>query len=424
LAAVVPPSFWPSTRADAGTFVQPAFHSSPSVGSTEIVSLNSKDAVAGEDLDARVVVGWGRRVTAVWARGGSAGARDSRLFASVRGRRGVWSDAVALTKPFNVNGQQFDVAAGRKNQVSVVWSARRRGGHTHIFEVHRQGNGWSRPEPFGRGHVPRVTVDGTGETTVAWFHKGTTVASRRAGGTWTTRRYESPGWGWGLNVASNRGGDEIAMWDRVSHDCVCMWTAFKSKTSVHWSRPHRIYGEPLDDHDPALGPFRSGRVLAAWTWSSSNHVLWTKRSLAGRWSPQQHIRGRVGIIEERGGTALAVVGHGRALLRWTSDGGGTFVSRYRSGRGFGKPVRLTNSRHFFEAVGPPMLSTDGTAVVAGEMGSPRRVAYRWQLPGQPWSPLQRLDPMEYMIAVDTRHTRLAVLFGNQGIRARMIDLRP
>jgi hypothetical protein len=225
-----------------------------------------------------------------------------------------------------------------------------------------------------------------------------------------------------MNVAANRAGDTVLMWDNISRTCICTWAAFKPRQKTPWGHAVSVPGYGFY-FDPALGVFPSGRVLAAWSDVRPDQLLWTRRSLSGHWSRPRQAPGHIFGIDEGGGVDLDVSRHGRAVAVLGARYSGTWVARYRAGHGFGTAVRLTNNRTFFDAYGAPLLTTDGTAVVAGQM-FPDRVAYRWQAQGQPWSPLQRLDPTDEVTSVSSRGTRLAVLFRNQGFRARIIDVTP
>jgi hypothetical protein len=399
----------------------------PSVGPAEVVSSQPADSTNEDSITAQVVVGWGGQVTAVWF-------RDSRLrsnlFASVRGDDGVWSDPVQVSKPgVDNNDIWVDVAAGRGSHVSAVWRAKGSGGHQQVLEAHREGGGWSEPHRVGRadlGTRPDVAIDGRGETTVAWLHRGTRVASRSPDGAWSAvRRYVRPGGAFQVNVAANRSGDEVLMWDNIiAGTCICMWTAFKKRGATGWGRAVSVPGHEEGFYfDPALGVFASGRVLAAWSGARPDRLVWTRRSPAGHWARPQQVPGRIFGIDEDGGVVLGVGAKGRALAVLGARYSGTWVARYRVGRGFGKTVRLSKRRTSFEARGAPLMTADGTAVVAGQM-FPDRVAYRWQAPGQDWSPLQRLDPTDEVASVAGRGTRMAVLFRKDGLRARIIDVNP
>jgi hypothetical protein len=119
---------------------------------------------------------------------------------------------------------------------------------------------------------------------------------------------------------------------------------------------------------------------------------------------------------------LSLNRHGKGLARWIADIGGTYVARYRPGHGFGPPVHVSGrSGNGFVAEGAPLLTSGGTAAVAGQMGLDR-VAYRWQAPGQPWSAFQRLGASEAVNDVGARGDRMVILFQEQGLRARVIDV--
>jgi hypothetical protein len=182
-----------------------------------------------------------------------------------------------------------------------------------------------------------------------------------------------------------------------------------------------VRSKAVDNVGAGLAVDPEGRVLAAWARGRrGGQVWWTRRSLAGRWSPAQKIAGDVGVIGEYGWLDLSLNRRGNGLVRWIADIGGTYVARYRRGHGFGAPVHLTR-RAGFMAEGTPLLASGGTAVVAGDTSSDR-IAYRWQAPGQPWSPVQRLGASQAVNDVGARGTRMVILFQEQGLRARVIDV--
>jgi hypothetical protein len=392
----------------------------------ETVSQQAQDVDFTNDgvgLPAKVVVGWGGRVTAVWYRpDADVGFRSGRLFASVRDADGAWSNPLAVSQPFSFpSGDRFDVAAGRGRAVSVVWSARFQGA-MRVFEAHRNEPGWSGPRVLGRGISPRVAMDGSGETTVMGFHRAPHLVSRTPAGVWSEPRVFSRGLDISHTLAANRAGDEVAMWSQYSGRYgERIKAAFRTRTSHGWPRAATVPSQAVASNGAGLGVDPHGRVLAAWT-GRGGSVWWARRSLAGRWSQARKVVGDVGHIGEYGWLDLSVNRHGRGLIRWTAEGGRTYVARYRPGHGVGAPVRLSRHRWpWFVAEGSPHLTADGTAVVAGAMGD-SRVAYRWQTPGQPWSAVQRLDAAEAVNSVGSRARRMVVLFQDQGLRARVLDL--
>lgn len=402
-----------------------AVSSAPSVGPTETVSEQAQDVAFTNDglgLWARVVVGWGGRVTAVWYRpDADVGFRAGRLFASVRRVGGVWSDPVAVSPTFSwPSGDRMDVAAGQGRAVSVVWTAPFEGA-MRVFEAHRDGSAWSTPLMLGKGREPRVVMDGLGNTTVLWSHRAPHVVTRTPDGVWSSPHVFTGGTDYPHALAANRAGDEALLW---TQGALRMEAAFRVRTRHTWPRAVRVPTNAVDYVGAGLAVDPEGRVLAAWArGGGGGHVWWTSRSLTGRWSPAQKIVGDVGKIGEYGWLDLSVNRHGRGLVRWIADTGGTYVARYRPGHGFGAPVRLSRDRWpYLVAEGSPLLTADGTAVVAGAMGL-NRLAYRWQAPGQPWSAVQGLGSSQAVNAVGTRGARMAILFQEQGLRARVIDVR-
>lgn len=408
LAAV---SWSPATGVESVRSEGRAASSVPSVGPTETVSDHRRDAKG----TTRIAVGWGGRVTAVWYRhpptdSGSGG----RLFASVRRRDGVWSALVPISSR-NQGARTVDVAAGRGGQVSVVWVARRNGRRL-VVETHREQGEWTTPQRLGRGIRPKVVVDGDRQTSVMWFGRRMQVASRDASGDWVRRIFVRGGTPISYDLATNRAGDEVAIWNAV--------TVSRSRHSAAWSDVETLpFVMANNEYDPALGVFPDGRALA--TWNYAEEVFWARRSPWGRWRrPNEFVR-TPGEIEQGGSMATAVTRTGHALIQWNASYGGTVVSRYRPGEGFGRPIRLTKGTGYFVAAyRAVLLAPDGAALVAGE---DRHVgAYRWQKgPGRPWRPVRKLGAPSGLSWVDARGTRMAVLFHDDtGLRARIIDLVP
>ncbi len=406
----------PAVSAAAGTSAeggQPPV-AAPVVGGEEVVSVQAEDVEFtgdGRGLPAKVVVGWGGRVTAVWYRpDAEVGYGGGRLYASVREDGGTWSEPVALSEPFPYpSGRRFDAAAGASSSVTVVWSARVDGSN-QIFESHREATGGSSPVVLDRGIEPLVTMDGRGEATVLWQRGGIRVATRSAAGHWSTpRRFTTTG-GWTpAELATNRAGDKAAVWRQDQG----LRAAYRDRTSVEWPRAVTVPGKYFEQ--VALAVDRKGRALAAW--STPRAVWWTRRSLTGHWSPARKIAGDVGQIGEWGWMDLTVNKQGHGLLRWVAQVYDTYVARYRPGHGFQKARRLGPS---FEAEGSPALTGVGTAAVAGQTGF--QVAYRWQAPGEDWSALTSLGSAQAVNDVGTRERTMAVLFQREGLRVRIIDL--
>ena len=122
--------------------------------------------------------------------------------------------------------------------------------------------------------------------------------------------------------------------------------------------------------------------------------------------------------------AIAVTRNSHAMIQWNASYGGTVVSRYRRGEGFGKPIRLRkDTEHFVAAYRALLLTDDGAALVAGD--DKNGAAYRWQRgPGRAWRPVEQLATSEISSA-DARGTRMAVMFHNDaGLHARIIDVVP
>lgn len=393
-----------------------------SVGPTETVTEQAQD-VEYAGLPAEVVVGWGGQVTAVWYRpDADVGFRSGQLFASVREVGGVWSEPLALSPPFAFpGGDRFDVAAGQGEAVSVVWTARVAGA-MHVFEVHRTGPGWSSAHELGRGNTPRVAMDGRGDTTVMWSRRAPHVVTRMQNGVWSTPRVFTGGAGHPHALAGNRAGDDVLLWTQSGRgNSARMRAAFRARTSATWPHAVTVPSKRVDYVGAGLAVDRAGRVLAAWaTGGGGGDVWWTRRSLAGRWSPARKVVGDVGHIGEYGWLDLSVNRRGRALIRWIAEDYVSYVVRYRPGHGVGKPVRLSRHRWpWFVAEGSPLMTATGTAVVAGRQGD-GRVAYRWQSPGHPWGSVQRLDAAQAVNSVGARGHRMVILFQNQGIRAAVI----
>jgi hypothetical protein len=399
--------------------------SAPSVGTTETVSEQAEDVSAifdGSGLPAHVVVGWGGHVTAVWYRPSATSVRSGRLYASVRGTGGVWSTPLRVSQRISLH-LPYDVAAGAESVVSVVWSARVNGTQ-RVFESHRDGAGWSPRIRLGKGTDPRVVVDGRGRTTVMWIsHRKPHLATRTPAGVWSdTRVFRTRGFVFTSALATNRAGDVVALWGEGNshgHRTRASWKGHSSRT---WRSATTVSTRVVAEDGLELGMDRKGRVLAIWQAASDlgdGHVWWTHRSLAGRWSPVQAIAGNIGHLDEFVNGGLSVNSHGRALAWW--DGEGSFAARYRPGHGFGAASRVNG----IDAEGSPLLTPDGTAVIAGlrSANGQQRVAYRRQNRGQPWSRIQGLDPAEAMNAVGSRGRRMVILFQAQGLRARVINLR-
>jgi len=402
--------------------------SAPSVGLTETVSEQAQDVAFNNDglgLWAQVVVGWGGRVTAVWYRpDADLGFRAGRLFASVRGAGGVWSNPLAVSPTFSFpDGDRFDVAAGRGKAVSVVWTAPFEGAR-RIFEAHRDGPGWSSPFLLSKGTSPRVVMDGLGDTTVLWAHRAPHVSTRTPDGVWSAPHAFTGGRGSPQALAGNRAGHQTVLWTQWRRDnSTRMRAAYRARPTHTWPHAVTVPNRFPDYRQSDLAVDPHGRVLAAWATNGHHggNVRWNRRSLAGRWSPTHTIAGDTGKIGEYGWLDLTVNRRGRGLIRWITDGGDTYVARYRPGHGVGAPVHLSRDRGpWFLAEGSPLLTADGTAVVAGDLGD--RVAYRWQTRGQAWSPLQRIGASEAVNAVGARGARMVVLFQNQGLHARVIDV--
>ena len=343
------------------TRVSGVLAATPSVGPTETVSEGAVDVANTNDgvgLPAKVVIGWGGQVTAVWYRpDADVGFRGGRLFASVRDTAGVWSNPVAVSQAFAYPfGVRFDVAAGRGPAASIVWTARFDGAN-YVFEAHRDEIGWSSPSMLGRGNrnEPRVVMDGHGNTTALWYRRGPRVATRPADGAWSAPRVFRRGGGsppWALTA--NRAGDEALVW-RVDNG---LRATFRARTSNHWTRAVAVPGRVGDF--VALAIDRRGRALAAW--STAGSIQWARRSLHGRWSSARKIPGDVGRIGEYGWLDLSVNRRGRGLVRWTADTG-TYVARYQPGAGFRRAVHLGR---LFRAEDSPLLTAGRTAIVAGK----------------------------------------------------------
>ncbi len=382
--------------------------SAPSVGPVETVSVHARD------VGPQVAVGWGGRTTAaVWHRRAPRGSDlGGRLFASVR-TDGDWSDPLRISGENRLRGANLDVAAGRDGQVSVAWSVQRNGRGV-VFETHREDEVWSTPTRLGTGGRPHVVVDGTGETSVMWIHKRIHVASRPAGGTWVKRVFSRGGSFVRLDLAVNRAGDEVAIWNGS--------TISRSRTSAIWSDVEKLPFSMLNnEYDPALGVFPTGRALA--TWNYTEEVFRARRSATGRWSSPHEFEETPGTIEQGGAMGVAVARNGHALIQWNASYGGTVVSRYRPGEGFGKPIRLRgDTERFVASYRALLLTPDGAALVVGEdkFGG----AYRWQSgSGRRWRPVTQLEGVPEISAVDARGARMAVLFrDDDGLHVVMVDM--
>jgi hypothetical protein len=368
-------AFW---TVEGGPTASAAGDSVPVVGESETVTEQPRDGGLGDAVTAAVAVGWSGKVGAVWYRPAPA-ASDlfGRLMASVRTEKGMWSEPVRITRRIPDPGDMV-MSMGRVGQVSVAWSRRVAPRRWVVFEAHRENGEWSRATRLGRGKHPRVAHGGDGVTHVIWVHKDAVIATRPRGGSWTRRRFVEPDEPAVYDVAANRAGDALAMWNGSMSSCASI--ASRPRNVERWTRG----AEPRDacfvDFEPGLGVFRNGSALAGWI--DGEQVRWARRSAAGRWSPATTFGRPNGVIEQSGGIRVAVDGRAQALVVWSAEIGGYFASRYRNGR-FGTPSKLKQKGTGFRARGgtvSPMVprssraarwagsATAGSAVRAGTGG--------------------------------------------------------
>lgn len=402
----------------ASTVSGPSAASPPSVGETETVSENERDGRTGDSVTASIAVSWSGRVTAVWYRPApEESSLQGRLMGSTRSRNGTWSDPDRISRRIR-NPLDLSLSAGRAGQASAAWTVTVRPGRRVVFEAHLDDGEWSTPERLGRGRNPQVVQDGQGVTHVMWVNKRATIASRSADGAWTRRRFVHGGQPENFDLTTNHAGDAFAMWDEPG--CVCASTASRPRGSQRWSR-RELSGAHFLDFAPGLGAFPSGRILAAWIYVE--RLSWAQRTATGRWSPVRDFGEPNGIIEQSGSMAIAVARRRQALALWSAEVGGHFASRYRPGHGFGTPVRLSEQGAWFDARGGTVVP-DGAALVAG---ATRRgqIGYRWQRgPRREWRPLRLLDSVGEVTSVASSGRRTAVMYLNDGLRVRVIDLVP
>lgn len=389
----------------------------PVVGDSETVSEIARDGGRGDSVTAAVAVGWSRNVGVVWYRPAPEGSDLlGRLMASTRSKKGTWSRPLRITRRIPAPGDMV-MSMGRVGQVSVVWSKRVSKRRWVVFEVHRENGAWSRATRLGRGKHPRVAHGGDGVTHVIWVHKDAVIASRPRGGSWTRRRFNEPDEPMTYEIAANRAGDALAMWNRFSSSCVS--TATRPRDSELWTRS----AEPRDacfvDFDPGLGVFRNGSAMAGWI--DGEQVRWARRSARGHWSATRTFGPPNGVIEQSGAIQVAVAGNDQALVVWSAEIGGHFAARYRNGR-FGTPSKLKQKGTRFRALGGT-VSPDGSALVAGSTlgGS----GYRWQRgPRRDWRTVREVSAEGTVYSVAGRGRRTAILSNDEGLRVHVIDLVP
>ncbi len=390
----------------------------PVVGESETVTEVERDGGVGDSTTAAVAVGWSGKVGAVWYRPTPAGSDlFGRLMASTRSKKGSWSRPVRITGRIPDPGDMV-MSMGRVGQMSVAWSRRVTPRRRVVFEAHRENGAWSRPARLGRGKHPRVAHGGDGVTYVMWVHKNAVIASRSFGGSWTRRRFTEPDDPMAYDVAANRAGDALAMWNGFGSSCVL--TATRQRRSEHWTRSAEPHEACFVDFEPALWVFRNGSALAGWI--DGEQVRWARRSADGHWSPATTFGRPNGVIEQSGGIWTAVAGRAQALVVWSAEIGGYFAARYRNGS-FGTPSKLNQKGIPFRARGGT-VSPDGTALVAGyTLGG--RIGYRWQRgPRRDWRPFREVTADGSVYSVAGRGRRTAILLNDEGLRVRVIDLVP
>jgi hypothetical protein len=388
----------------------------PVIGESETVTEEARDGGIGDSVTAAVAVGWSGKPGAVWYRPAPAGSDLlGRLMASTRSKKGTWSRPVRITRRIPDPGDMV-MSMGRVGQVSVVWSKRVSKGRWVVLEAHRENGAWSRPTRLGRGKHPRVAHGGDGVTHVLWVHKNAVIASRPRGGSWTLRRFNEPGEPMVYDLAVNRAGEAIAMWNGSVSSCVS--TATRTRDSERWTRSAEPHEACFVDFEPALGVFRNGTALAAWI--DGEQVRWARRSATGHWSPARTFGRPNGIIEQSGGIRMAVAGNDQALVVWSAEIGGYFAAGYRDGR-FGTPSKLNQKGLLFRARGG-VVSADGSALVAGDtLGG--RIGYRWQRgPRRNWRLFREVTSAGDVYSVAGRGRRTAILLNDEGLRVRVIDL--
>lgn len=416
LVAVLAVSSWQPVASTAAP--SSGTGSVPVVGGAETVSLHERDDLRGDVLTASIAVGWGGRVSAAWyRRPPEASDLPGRLMSSIRNRNGVWSDPVRISRRIPEPAYVF-LAAGRGGRVSAVWISRGPSGRLAVFASHRQDGEWGSRERLGRGDYARVVHDGRGVAHVMWANKRVVIASRATDGTWTRRKFAVGDEPESYELSTNRAGDAIAMWDESG--CFCVSTATKTRDSTTWHRRREPAGAYFFDFAPGLGVFPGGRrALAAWIYGEK--LSWAQRSATGVWSPPREFGEPTGSIEQNGSMRMSVSPRGHALALWSTQWGGYIASRYRPGHGFGKPSRLGERGAGFH-VGGGMVTSDGAALVAG-VTQHGQVGYRWQRgPWRDWRPLRALNSEGDLAAVNARGRRIAVLFVDEGLRVRVIDL--
>lgn len=294
--------------------------------------------------------------------------------AAIRPSGGAFGEPVTLSATGAVSAHPH-IAMNPAGDAIVVWD--RVAGQDAIVQaaVRPAGSVFSAPLDVSaaglQSPLPRAAVDAAGTATVVWTQTtaaGATAqaATRAAGGAPFSAPVDLSATGvvGGTQVATNAGGETVAVWERVDTSTRFVQAAIRPAGGA-FSAPADLSLFGADASAPQVAIDADGNAVAVWTrFDGPTRVV----QIATR--PRDGTFGLPGTLSLGGGEARApqvgVSPGGDVVVTWQrSDGANTIVQAVarRAGAGFGPTADLSAAGR--DAVAPQAgIGADGDAIVA------------------------------------------------------------
>ena len=268
----------------------------------------------------------------------------------------------------------------------VAWEGWGGSGVRIHWAAYAPGAGWSAPVPIDAGagdaHAPEIAVDRQGTSTAVWYAfdgiaNGIFAATRPPGGAWDApARLDAAAGGDASNPALSMdpGGRGFAAWPQYEGGPWGIWAA-RHVPDAGWDNASRVDRGTGVVEDVQIAAGGNGSAVAVWkAFGETRALIQASRFVpASGWTPPVNVS--EGIPDSASDPQVAMDAAGRALAVWTHANGSyhaIYASRSEPSGGWGPPVRIGSASVNASASGRfPRVAMDGRggAIAVWERGA-------------------------------------------------------
>ncbi len=296
---------------------------------------------------------------AVWLQDGTAG-RD--MVAKHYSVNNGWGDTIVLdTSGYGGVGNPR-VSFDGKGNAMVVWNQSDGNNYSIWANHYSAGSGWSGAEIIedndtGDAGFPKISLDSSGDAVAVWE-----LTTNGQDSIWSNRYSTDSGWGsatmiesvgdgvgmyWSAQVASDGGGNAIAVWCHYDGSRVGL-RAYRYSAGNGWGSAMQLDGDSAGNAEkPQIAFDGSGNAIVVWRQDDgTDNNLWAKRySVAGGWGSATLLG-----VTVAGDTPhqIALDESGNAIVVWKKSGApfaegsatNIWASRYSVGSGWSSAAQI------------------------------------------------------------------------------------